>query len=61
MSKMVKKGDVVVCLRGGDGFTEGCTYTVEKVFSKKEQLFELINDNGNQVSRFLWKDEFKKA
>lgn len=61
MNKMVKKGDVVICLRGGDGFTEGCSYEVTKVFSKKEQLFELINDNGNQVSRFLWKDEFKKA
>lgn len=61
MNRMVKKGDVVVCLLGGDGFTEGCSYEVTKVFSKKEKLFELINDNGNQVSRFMCKDEFKKA
>lgn len=60
MNKMVKKGDIVVCIIGGQEFMRDCEYYVDKAYKSLGE-FVVINDNGNPC-RFKWSDDrFKKA
>ena len=61
MNKMVKKGDVVVCLKSYGNTTEGCQYTVWKVTSAKFGNFQIVDDEGDfALVSWDW-GYFKKA